>query len=297
MKTGKVDMLGFIGGHKAADALVQAHPHVHRLKVFSQLEGKNLGIVMADADLDVAARECALGGLSYNGQRCTAVKMIMVHDSVAQQFMEKLKAEVAKKPVGLPWEKDVLITPLPEPNKPQYLTELVNDAVQKGAQLVYGGQVSKTIMNPAVVYPVTPEMRLFTEEQFGPVVPVGTFSSMDQVFEAVRDSWNGQQAAVFTRDGAKAAPLINLLATTVCRININAQCGRSPDVLPFAGRRSSAMGTMSITGAIREFSVETVLCYPTKCEESKKTAMTVAKQAKFFEKSDATSVRQAMRGA
>jgi glyceraldehyde-3-phosphate dehydrogenase (NADP+) len=297
MKTGKVDMLGFIGGHKAADALVQAHPHVHRLKVFSQLEGKNLGIVMADADLDLAAEQCALGGLSYNGQRCTAVKMIMVHESVAAQFVEKLKVEVAKKPVGLPWEKDVLITPLPEPNKPQYLTELVNDAVQKGAEVVYGGEVAKSIMRPAVVYPVTPEMRLFTEEQFGPVVPVGTFSSMDQVFDAVRESWNGQQAAVFTRDGVSAAPLMNLLATTVCRININAQCGRSPDVLPFAGRRSSAMGTMSITGAIREFSVETVLCYPTKSEESKKTAFEVAKQAKFFEDSDATTLRKAMRGA
>jgi glyceraldehyde-3-phosphate dehydrogenase (NADP+) len=297
MKTGKVDVLGFIGGHKAADALVQAHPAVHRLKVFSQLEGKNLGIVLADADLDQAAEQCALGGLSYNGQRCTAIKMVLVHESVAAQFVEKLKAQVAKKGVGLPWDSGVLITPLPEPNKTKYLTELVDDAVQKGAEVVYGGQVAKTIMHPAVVYPVTPEMRLFTEEQFGPVVPVGSFSSMDQVFAAVRESWNGQQAAVFTRDGCGAAPLVNMLATTVCRININAQCGRSPDVLPFAGRRSSAMGTMSITGAIREFSVETVLCYPTKCEESKKTALQVAKQAKFFEKSDATSTRQAMRGA
>merc|ERR1712057_79676 len=112
------------------------------------------------------------------------------------------------------------------------------------------------------------------------------YSDITEVHSAIRDSWNGQQASVFTKDGESAAPLVDLLANTVCRININCQCGRSPDVLPFAGRRSSAMGTMSITGAIREFSVETVLCYPTKCEASKKTAMTVAKQAKFFEKSD-----------
>jgi glyceraldehyde-3-phosphate dehydrogenase (NADP+) len=192
MKTGKVDCLGFIGGHKAADSLVQNHPHVHRLKVFSQLEGKNIGVVMPDANLDTAAAECALGGLSYNGQRCTAVKLVMVHESVADAFVQKLKAQVATRKVGLPWEAGVLVTPLPEPNKPEYLQELVADAVSKGALVANaadkGGTLAKTLLTPAVVYPVTKEMRLFQEEQFGPVVPVATYSDIGEVYSAIRDS-------------------------------------------------------------------------------------------------------------
>jgi len=78
MASGKVDMLGFIGGSKAADALIGAHPKPHRLKVFSQLEGKNMGIVLKDADLTVAAAQCKDGATSYNGQRCTAIKLIVV---------------------------------------------------------------------------------------------------------------------------------------------------------------------------------------------------------------------------
>ena len=72
MRSGMVDMLGFIGGSKAADALIADHPHPHRLKVFSQLEGKNIAVVLPDADLDVAAARCALGATSYNGQHGTA---------------------------------------------------------------------------------------------------------------------------------------------------------------------------------------------------------------------------------
>jgi glyceraldehyde-3-phosphate dehydrogenase (NADP+) len=299
MKTGKVDCLGFIGGHKAADSLIQNHPHVHRLKVFSQLEGKNIGIVMPDANLDTAAAECALGGLSYNGQRCTGVKLVMVHESVADVFVDKLKTQVAARKVGLPWEAGVLITPLPEPNKPEYLQELVADAVTKGAHVVNaaakGGTLAKTLLTPPVVFPVTKDMRLFQEEQFGPVVPVATYSDISEVYDAIRDSWNGQQASVFTKDGESAAPLVDLLATTVCRININCQCGRSPDVFPFAGRRSSAMGTMSITGAIREFSVETALVYAAKSDESACVAKGIDGTSSFYAPVSGPSA--AMRGA
>jgi glyceraldehyde-3-phosphate dehydrogenase (NADP+) len=299
MKTGKVDCLGFIGGHKAADSLIQNHPHVHRLKVFSQLEGKNIGVVMKDANLDTAAAECALGGLSYNGQRCTAVKLIMVHETVADAFVQKLKAQVAARKVGLPWEEGVLVTPLPEPNKPEYLQELVADAVVKGALVSNaadnGGTLAKTLLTPAVIYPVTKDMRIFQEEQFGPVVPVATYSDITEVHSAIRDSWNGQQASVFTKDGESAAPLVDLLANTVCRININCQCGRSPDVIPFAGRRSSAMGTMSISGALREFSVETALVYAAKSEESAAVAKGLDEASSFY--ASLGSLPKAARGA
>ena len=131
MASGDVDVLGFVGGSKAADALISSHPHKHRLKVFSQLEGKNMGVVLRDANLDVAAKQCKDGATSYNGQRCTAIKLIQVHEDVAETFLQKLIAEVDALKAGLPWEAGVAITPLPEPNKPAYLEELIADAVAK----------------------------------------------------------------------------------------------------------------------------------------------------------------------
>lgn len=123
------------GGSKAADALVKDHPSPHRLHSFMQLEGKNLAVVMPDAPLDVAVAQSVLGATSYNGQRCTAIKLIMVHESVAAEFVPKLVAAVGALRVGLPWEESVQITPLPEPKKPAYLAELIGDALEHGAEV------------------------------------------------------------------------------------------------------------------------------------------------------------------
>ena len=253
--------MGFIGGSKGADALIKQHPHPHRLKVFSQLEGKNLGIVFPDADLDEAVRQILLGSLSYNGQRCTAIKLVMAHKSIAKVLVEKLAKAVEALPRGLPWDDDVLITPLPEPNKPQYLEELVEDATAQGAAVINerGGATNGQLYHPALIYPVTSAMRLFHEEQFGPVVPVAEYDSVSEVIEVLKSSWNGQQAAVFTSDAVAAAPLVDALSTIVGRVNVNMQCARGPDAFPFSGRRSSAMGTMSTTESLRAFSVETLV--------------------------------------
>lgn len=276
MATGLVDVLGFIGGTRGADALIKQHPAPHRLKVFAQLEGKNMGIVLPDADLDVAAAACVTGALSYNGQRCTAVKLIMVHRSVEKAFTQKLLALVGKLTVGLPWDANVNVTPLPEPNKPTILADLIADATSKGATLANkaegGGEVRGALYTPGVVTGVTKDMRLFVEEQFGPVVPVGSFDDVSEVLAALKASWNGQQASIFTNDSKAAAPLVDALSSIVGRININAQCGRSPDVVPFSGRRSSAMGTMSVCEALRSFSIETVVAYPATHATSKRVA-------------------------
>ena len=286
MRSGLVDVLGFIGGTKGADALIKGHPQPHRLKVFSQLEGKNLGIVLPDADLDVAAAAATTGGLSYNGQRCTAIKLLMVHEDVADAFVAKLLRRVGALKAGLPWEAGVSITPLPEPSKPKYLEDLISDALAKGATLANadagGGELRGALFTPAVVDGVTPAMRLFVEEQFGPVVPVARYAALSEVTAALRDSWNGQQAAIFTADADAAAPLVDTLSTIVGRININAQCGRSPDTVPFSGRRSSAMGTMSVTEALRAFSIETVVAYPASDASSAAVAAGLAMRSAFF---------------
>jgi len=98
-------------------------------------------------------------------------------------------------------------------------------------------------MRPAIVYPVTSAMRLWREEQFGPVIPIAVYRNISDLVDYLSSTTFGQQAAVFTSDSVAAAPLLDLLCTAVGRINLNTQCGRSPDSLPFSGRKSSALGT------------------------------------------------------
>jgi len=257
------DIFSFIGGSKAADVLLATHPHPHRLRVFLSLEGKNLGIVTGDADVDVAAEQCILGSTTYNGQRCTAIKLIFCHESVSAAFLANLSDRVAKLKSGLPWEAGVAITPLPEPGKIAFLQALISDATDKGAQVVNasngGGEVSGAIMKPAVVAPVTSSMRLWHEEQFGPVVPVAVYKNIEEVYDYIRKMPYGQQAAIFSNNAEASAEILDVLSTAVGRININTQCGRSPDVLPFSGRRSSANGTLSVSEALKQFSIETVI--------------------------------------
>ena len=96
------------------------------------------------------------------------------------------------------------------------------------------------------MYPVTREMRLWSEEQFGPVIPVAVYDDIVEIYSYMSKTVHGQQAAVFTTSSEEPlAQLVDILSTVVGRVNINAQCSRSPDTLPFSGRRSSALGTMS----------------------------------------------------
>ena len=263
MSSGKVDVLALIGSSRVADQLKKLHPKSNRLRAILGLDAKNAAIVLPDADLETAVKECILGSLSFNGQRCTAIKLIMVHSSIAEAFLKRLTEEVTKLKVGMPWEKGVNITPLPEPNKPGYLKECIEDAKQNGATVINekegGGTIFKTLVYPAIVYPVNNKMKLYREEQFGPVIPVMPFESEEAVIEYMIESDHGQQVSIFGTNPETIARLIDPLVNQVCRVNINCQCQRGPDVFPFTGRKDSAEGTLSVSDALRSFSIRTMV--------------------------------------
>ena len=261
MKSGSIDVLAFIGSSRVGDILKQQHPKPHRLRCVLGLEAKNAGIILKDADLDHTVKECVLGALSYNGQRCTALKILFVHSDIVDDFLSRLSCAVNKLRGGMPWEAGVSITPIPEPNKTGYLTEMLEDAQSKGATVVNenGGRVEETFMFPAVIYPVKPGMRLYTEEQFGPVIPVATFSDIEEPMNYVVQSDYGQQVSIFGRDPKIIADLIDPLVNQVCRVNINSQCQRGPDTFPFTGRKDSAEGTLSVSDALRVFTIRTLV--------------------------------------
>lgn len=259
MKSGKVDILALIGNSKSAIALQDQHPNKNRLRLVLGLEAKNPAIILPDADLDLAIQECIAGTLSFNGQRCTALKIIYVHENIAAEFNKRFAEKVDALKFGNPWEKGVSLTPLPETEKPAYIQELIDDATSKGAKVINakGGEHSDNFIFPAILFPINKDMRVYHEEQFGPVVPVLTFKDIQEPLNDMAESNYGQQVSLFGKNIKTIAPLIDTLVNLVCRVNLNSSCQRGPDVFPFTGRKDSAFGTLSIHDALRSFSIRT----------------------------------------
>jgi len=259
MKTGKVDVLALIGNSTSANAIQANHPYKNRLRLVLGLEAKNPGIVLPDADLDLAIDECLTGSTSFNGQRCTALKILFVHEHIVDKFNKRFAEKVDALKFGNPWDKDVKLTPLPEPGKPDYIQELIDDAKQKGATILNkkGGQRTENYIFPSVLYPVSKNMRVYEEEQFGPVIPIVSFKNIQEPLDAMADSNYGQQVSVFGSEVKTLAPLIDTLVNLVCRVNLNSAAQRGPDVYPFTGRKDSAVSTLSVHDALRSFSIRT----------------------------------------
>jgi len=261
MASGRIDVLAFIGSAKVASILKHQHPRPNRLRCVLGLEAKNPAVILPDADLDLAARECVLGAFSFNGQRCTAIKIIFVHRRVAEEFCSRLAAAVSQLQVGMPWEEAVQITPLPEDGKPAWLRSLVDEAVARGARILNpgGGTIDHTLFYPAVLYPAHPQTQICQVEQFGPVVPVLPYEDESEVIDWVVRCPVGQQAALFGNEPQRLSRLIDTLVNQVCRVNINSQCQRGPDTFPFTGRKDSAEGTLSVSDALRVFSIRSLV--------------------------------------
>lgn len=259
MQSGRIDVLALIGNSTSANALQNNHPKSNRLRLVLGLEAKNPAIVLPDADLDLTIDECIAGSLSFNGQRCTALKIVYVHEDVVEEFNNRFSKRVDTLKFGNPWEEGVTLTPLPESGKPAYIQELIDDAKEKGAKILNkkGGETNNNFIFPAVLYPVTKDMRVFREEQFGPVIPIVSFRDIQQPLSDMADSNYGQQVSIFGKDIKTLSPLIDTLVNLVCRVNLNSSCQRGPDVYPFTGRKDSAFSTLSVHDALRSFSIRT----------------------------------------
>lgn len=305
MKSGDIDGLAFIGGASTVDKLIKDHPRPHRLKLFLQLEAKNMAILLPDMIDDTQDQEYPLfkaldeiisGSLSFNGQRCTALKIIFCPKGSGEFIANELAFRIEKLTKGMPWQVHKngsysKITPLPNDSRVSYMKELIADAVSKGGRIANsdGGQLiceaenneCSLIMIPAVIYDVTSEMRIFKEEQFGPIVPVVEYESLEDVLQYGLQGVYGQQVSIFTnKDSADATLIIDTFSSVFGKLNINSQCGRSPDNVPFSARRSSGLGVMSIEDALKEFSIPTVVSY--KHDGSAELVQNIVSQSSFM---------------
>ena len=272
METGKVNVLALIGHSSSANALQESHPKKNRLRLVLGLEAKNPAIILPDADLELTIQECINGSLSYNGQRCTALKIIYVHEQIKDEFLSRFSKAVDELKYGNPWDNDVKLTPLPEPNKPDYIKSLIQDAKEKGSKVMneFGGKSCENFVFPAILYPVTKDMNVYKDEQFGPVIPVISFKDINEPLNDMAESNYGQQVSIFGKNtNQKLGPLIDTLVNLVCRVNINSSCQRGPDIYPFTGRKDSAFSTLSVHDALRSFSIRTFVASKDNDENNK----------------------------
>lgn len=256
MASGSIDALAFVGSSQAAYHLARLHPQPYRLRYCMGLEAKNPAVVLPDADIDNAVVQSVDGALRFNGQRCTALKILFVHENMLEPFLEKLVNAVDNLSFGMPWERGVFLTPIPDVDRISYLKDLIVDAVAQGAQVLnsMGGTNNGSFISPSVVYPIKNTMRLYKEEQFGPIIPIASFNDLDEILSYLSNSDYSQQVSIFS---GQELPdnVLRILENQVCRININSACQRGPDYLPFAARKNSGVGVRSVVDTLEAFCV------------------------------------------
>jgi len=217
-----------------------------------ELGGKDAAIVLEDADLELTASNIVSGGYSYSGQRCTAVKRILVVDIVADKLVEKVKEKMKALKVGNPLENDVDIVPLINTKAADFVCELIEDAKNKGADLIVGGNREGNLIYPTLFDNVTTDMRLAWEEPFGPVLPIIRVKDKDEAIEIANRSEYGLQAAVFTENINDAFYIADKL--DVGTVQVNNKTERGPDHFPFLGVKASGIGTQGIKYSIEAMS-------------------------------------------
>lgn len=252
------------------EALV-AHPSVKRVnftgstkvgRIIAELAGRHLKpallelggkaplLVLDDADIDAAVNAATFGAFMHQGQICMSTERLIVDEKVADEFVSKLAARASKLPAGDP-RGHVVLGSLISSEAADKMEELVADAVAKGARLVAGGKRTGTVVEATLLDHVTPAMRVYAEESFGPVKPVIRVKGEDEAVRVANDTEYGLSSAVFSRDIKRAMAVAARIEAGICHIN-------GPTVgdeaqMPFGGVKGSGYGRFGGKASIAEF--------------------------------------------
>ncbi|EJN94285.1 NADP-dependent glyceraldehyde-3-phosphate dehydrogenase [Streptococcus ratti] len=255
--TGRGSVIGdYIVEHKAVDFInftgsTPVGENIGRLAgmrpIMLELGGKDAAIVLEDADLDLTAKNIVDGAFGYSGQRCTAVKRVLVMDSVADKLAELIVERVSNLTVGLP-EDNTDITPLIDTKAADYVEGLILDAKERGATALTDIKREGNTIYPTVFDNVTTDMRLAWEEPFGPVLPIIRVNSAEEAVHIANQSEFGLQSAVFTNDYPLAFKIAEQLE--VGTVHINNKTQRGTDNFPFLGAKKSGVNTQGVKYSI-----------------------------------------------
>lgn len=245
----KIDFVNFTGSSEVGKRISR----ITEMKpLLMELGGKDAAIVLEDADLDLAAKNIVAGAFSYSGQRCTAVKRVLVLESIADELVDKIKKEMEALTIGNPLEEQCTIVPLIDTKSADFVEGLINEAKEKGAKLLLGGNREGNLIYPTLFDNITTDMRLAWEEPFGPVLPIMRIKDVDEGIKIANESEYGLQSSVFTKDINKAFYVANKLE--VGTVQVNNKTERGPDHFPFLGVKASGMGTQGIRYSIESMS-------------------------------------------
>lgn len=240
-----INFINFTGSSEIGARISQISKIV---PVLMELGGKDAAIVLKDANLDLTAKNIVAGAYSYSGQRCTAIKRVLVIDEVADKLVERIKEKIKNLKVGNSLDIDADVVPLIDSKSVDFVEELIKDAIKLGSNLVVGGKREGNLIYPTLMDNVTEEMRLAWEESFGPVLPIIRVKSKEEAIEIANKSEYGLQSSVFTEDINDAFYVADKLE--VGTVQVNNKTERGPNHFPFLGVKSLGVGVQGIRYSI-----------------------------------------------
>ncbi|RUW70446.1 MULTISPECIES: aldehyde dehydrogenase [unclassified Mesorhizobium] len=244
-----VKRVNFTGSTKVGRIIAELAGR-HLKPALLELGGKAPLLVLDDADIDAAVNAATFGAFMHQGQICMSTERLIVDEKVADEFVAKLAARAAQLPAGDP-RGHVVLGSLISSQAADKMEELVADAVAKGAKLVAGGKRTGTVVDATLLDHVTPSMRVYAEESFGPVKPVIRVKGEDEAVRVANDTEYGLSSAVFSRDIKRAMAVAARIQAGICHIN-------GPTVgdeaqMPFGGVKGSGYGRFGGKASIAEF--------------------------------------------
>ncbi|NNU37789.1 aldehyde dehydrogenase [Rhizobium sophorae] len=244
-----VKRVNFTGSTKVGKIIAETCGK-HLKPALLELGGKAPLVILDDADIDGAVNAAIFGAFMHQGQICMSTERIIVDETIADQFVAKLAARASQLPAGDP-RGHVVLGSLISLDAAKKMEELIADATAKGAKLVAGGKRSGTVVEATLLDYVTPEMRVYAEESFGPVKPIIRVTSEEEAIRIANDTEYGLSSAVFSRNVQRAMAVASRIESGIC--HINGPTVNDEAQMPFGGVKGSGYGRFGGKAAIAEF--------------------------------------------
>jgi acyl-CoA reductase-like NAD-dependent aldehyde dehydrogenase len=245
-----VRRVNFTGSTRVGRIIAEASAR-HLKRCLLELGGKAPLILLDDADLDAAVDAAVFGAFFHQGQICMATERVVVHESIADEFLVRFRARAETLRAGDPRDPDCNLGAMITEAAAARVKGLIDDAVRKGADLVAGGRQDGVFVDATILDRVAPSMRVYYEESFGPVASIIRYSHADEAVSIANDTEYGLAAAIYSRDVARALDLAKRIESGICHIN-------SPTIhdepqMPFGGVKASGYGRFGGKAGIDEF--------------------------------------------